>query len=153
MAGRTDRAERIVAASRSRIWRALTEPGELVLWLPPEGMDGRFEAFDLQPGGGYRMILSYRDPAEAGKAGGGEDIVEGRFVELVADELLVQQVEFEADDPAFAGTMTMRWALSDADDGTRVTIRADDVPPGISVEDHQAGMASSLAKLAGLVEA
>jgi hypothetical protein len=32
--------------------------------------------------------------------------------------------------------------------GTRVDIRADDVPDGISPEDHAAGLNSSLAKLA-----
>ena len=36
--------------------------------------------------------------------------------------------------------------------GTRVDIRADDVPAGISAEDHAAGLASSLANLATYLE-
>jgi hypothetical protein len=38
------------------------------------------------------------------------------------------------------------------DRGTRVDITADDVPFGISAEDHAAGLASSLANLAGYLE-
>lgn len=42
----------------------------------------------------------------------------------------------------------MTWLLPDVDDGTRVEIRADDVPPGISAEDHAIGRAASLRNLA-----
>ena len=38
------------------------------------------------------------------------------------------------------------------DAGTRVNIVAEDVPDGISAEDHAAGLASSLAKLAAYLE-
>jgi len=36
--------------------------------------------------------------------------------------------------------------------GTRVDLRADDVPDGISAEDHATGLASSLANLAAYLE-
>ncbi len=61
---------------------------------------------------------------------------------------VVQAVDFVSDDAAYAGTMTMTWQFTAADSGTRVDIRADDVPVGISAEDHSAGLASSLANLA-----
>jgi hypothetical protein len=44
--------------------------------------------------------------------------------------------------------MTMTWEVTAVDAGTRVDIRADDVPAGISAKDHAAGLASSLANLA-----
>jgi hypothetical protein len=65
---------------------------------------------------------------------------------------VVQAVDFVSDDPAFAGTMTMTWQLSAVAEGTRVEVRAEDVPTGISAEDHAAGMASSLANLAEYLE-
>jgi hypothetical protein len=46
----------------------------------------------------------------------------------------------------------MHWYLSRKDGGTLVTIDAHAVPPGISVKDHKAGLASSLANLARVVE-
>jgi hypothetical protein len=48
--------------------------------------------------------------------------------------------------------MTMTWQLSAVAEGTRVEVRAEDVPTGISAEDHAAGMASSLANLAEYLE-
>ena len=48
--------------------------------------------------------------------------------------------------------MRMTWEVTATDDGTRVDIRADDVPAGISAEDHAAGLASSLANLAAYVQ-
>lgn len=153
MAGRTDSAERLMRAAPDVVWRALTEPGLLALWLPPDGMTGSFSHFDLRPGGGYRMTLAYDDPAaNAGKSGDGHDVVEGRFAGIVPGERLEQLVAFESDDPAFAGTMRMVWVIGVEDAGTRVMIRAEDVPPGISAEDHREGLASSLANLAALVE-
>lgn len=47
--------------------------------------------------------------------------------------------------------MTMTWALSSAEGGTRLEIRAENVPDGISVDDHVAGLASSLQNLADYV--
>ena len=97
------------------------------------------------------MRLTYEGEGD-GKSTADSDVVEARFVELVPDVRVVQAVEFVSDDPAFAGTMTMTWSLEPVDGGTLVTIRADDVPPGISAEDHAAGMAASLRNLARFVE-
>jgi hypothetical protein len=40
------------------------------------------------------------------------------------------------------------WSVTPVDGGTRVDMRADDVPPGIWAQDHLAGMNSSLVNLA-----
>ncbi len=51
------------------------------------------------------MVLTYEsaDHATSGKTTEHADVVQGRFVELIPDELIVQQVEFESNDSAFAG--------------------------------------------------
>ena len=122
-------------------------------WLPPDGMTGRFERFDPRPGGSYRLVLTYTDASHAaGKATADSDIVEARFVDIVPGVRVVQAVDFVSDDPAFAGTMTMTWEVTAVDGGTRVDITADDVPDGISAEDHAAGLASSLANLADYLD-
>jgi uncharacterized protein YndB with AHSA1/START domain len=150
---RTDRGSRVIAASLERVWAALTDPGALLAWLPPGGMTGRFERFDARPGGSYRMVLTYSDASGApGKASTDSDIVEARFVDIVPGERIVQAVNFVSDDPANAGTMTMTWQVAAVDAGTRVDIIAQDVPVGISAEDHAAGLASSLTKLAAYLE-
>jgi len=96
------------------VYAALTDPDALAVWLPPGGMTGRFEFFDLRPGGSYRMVLTYRDESSAAKTTADSDVVDVRFV----------------------------------DGGSDVSITAEDVPAGISAEDHAAGLASSLANLA-----
>lgn len=143
----------MIDASPARVFAALVTPETLVQWLPPSGMSGRFERFDARPGGSYRLVLTYQDgSAGSGKTTRDSDVVEVRFLDLVPDVRVVQAVDFVSDDPAFAGTMTMTWELSPEDRGTLVEIRADDVPAGISPEDHAVGMASSLANLAAVVE-
>ena len=112
----------------------------------------RFERFDARPGGSYRMVLTHEDASTAWQPTADSDIVEARSIDIVPGVLVVQAVGFVADDPAFAGTMTMTWEVTATDYGTRVDIRADQVPAGISAEDHAAGLASSLANLAGHVE-
>jgi len=150
---RTDRASRVIAAAPDRVYAAFVDPEALTAWLPPDGMIGRIERFDLRPGGSYRMVLTYADAfASQGKAGANTDIVEARFVDIVPGVRVVQAVDFVSDDPAYAGTMTMSWEVTAADGGSRVDITADDVPDGITAKDHSAGLASSLRNLADYLE-
>ena len=150
---RTDTASRVIAAPSDRVYGALVDPEALTAWLPPDGMSGRFERFDARPGGSYRLVLTYSDAAASqGKASADSDIVEARFVEIVPGVRVVQEVDFVSDDPAFAGTMKMTWETTAVDGGTRVDITAADVPDAISKEDHAAGLASSLTKLAAYLE-
>jgi uncharacterized protein YndB with AHSA1/START domain len=149
--GRTDEQQRVVGAPAERVFRAFVEPDALAAWLPPDGMTGVVEELDARPGGRYRIVLTYVE-AGPGKTTADADVTEGTFVEVVPGERVVHDVVFVSDDPAYAGTMRMTWSLEPVDGGTRVTFRADDVPPGISAQDHADGLASSLAQLAVLVE-
>lgn len=149
---RSDLASRVVAVDPEDVFAALVDADALVRWLPPRGMTGRFERFDARPGGSYRLVLTYDDAPGSGKTSAEADVVEARFVEVVPPVRVVQAVDFVSDDPAFAGTMTMTWTLSVEHPGTRVEIRADDVPDGITAQDHAVGMQSSLANLAAFLE-
>ena len=146
---RIDRASAVVAADPARVYAALVDADALVERLPPAGMSARFDHFDAQVGGGYRLVLTYAgDSGSAGKTTADSDVVEARWTELVPGNRVVQAVRFESEDPAFAGTMTMTWSLEPVAGDTRVELRAEDVPPGISAEDHAAGLESSLRNLA-----
>jgi uncharacterized protein YndB with AHSA1/START domain len=149
---RTDRASRVIDAPVARVFNALVDRDALEAWLPPSGMTARFERFDPTPGGSYRLVLTYTAPTDPrGKSSADSDIVEARYIDIVPDDRVVQAVDFVSEDPAFAGTMTMTWAVRAIDGGTRVEIVADDVPDGISADDHAAGLNSSLDNLASYV--
>ncbi len=99
------------------------------------------------------MVLTYADArAGGGKSNATSDIVEARFVDVVAGVRVVQAVAFVSDEPAFAGTMTMTWEVTGVDGGTRVDVTVDDVPDALDPGDHAAGLASSLANLAGYLQ-
>jgi len=115
-------------------------------------MKGRVLELDARPGGVFRMELTYID-GNQGKSSDHSDVTEVTFIELVPGERTVQRVVFDSEDPQFAGAMTMTWSLLETGDGTRVEIRADDVPPGISSEDHATGLTASLNNLASYLAA
>lgn len=143
----------MIAAPLEQVYDALVDREALTEWLPPEGMTGRFEWFDPRPDGSYRLVLTYRDTSgAAGKSTADSDVIEARYVDIVPGERVVQAIDFVSDDDSFAGTMTMTWEVLAVDGGTRVDITAEDVPDGISAEDHAAGLASSLANLAAYLE-
>lgn len=148
---RTDTASARIGVPPETVHDALVDPDARAAWLPPAGMSGRFEWFDARAGGGYRLVLTYDDPAAAGKTVENTDAVTARFVD-VAPGRIVEECDFDSEDPQFAGTMTMTWQVEAVDGGSEVTITAVDVPPGISAQDHAAGMASSLANLKRFLE-
>jgi 8-oxo-dGTP pyrophosphatase MutT (NUDIX family)/uncharacterized protein YndB with AHSA1/START domain len=135
------------------VFAALTDPDALIAWLPPKGMRGRFERFDLRDGGSYRLVLTYDDAAGApGKSDASSDVAEVRIARVVPGELVEQLVDFESGDPAFRGTMRMTWTVRSTAGGTVVEFEARDVPSGIRARDHAEGLTSSLANLAAYLE-
>jgi uncharacterized protein YndB with AHSA1/START domain len=154
MTPRIDSASRLISASLQTVYRAFAEPGAMERWLPPDNMTGRMLHFDFREGGSYRMRLTYATPQPGrGKTSEDSDEVEVRLTKLEDGRRIEQEVTFESDDPSFSGIMRMIWAFQPEDEGTLVTIRAENVPEGIRPEDHEAGLNSSLEKLARLVEA
>lgn len=151
---RIDSASRIIKASPQTIFQAFIDPEALVSWLPPEGMKGQIYEFDARNGRVFLMSLTYNDAdhSSTGKTSEHTDVVQGRFLNLVPDEQIVQLIEFESNDPMFAGEMTMTWTFAIVQDGTEVTIVCENVPKGIRQEDHAVGLRSSLENLAFFVE-
>jgi uncharacterized protein YndB with AHSA1/START domain len=138
----THAASRTILASPRTIFRVLLDGEAMANWRPPAGMTARIERFDPRPGGRYRMALIYPDDGTAhGKSNAQEDVVEGCFVEILPDERLIEEVSFESDDPRFQGSMTITTTLAPVREGTRVTITATNVPPGINEADHRAASA------------
>jgi uncharacterized protein YndB with AHSA1/START domain len=145
---------RIIKAPRRAVYKAFLDPDALAKWRVPDNMTARVHAFEAREGGIYRISLTYRDPKQSpgGKTSEDTDTFQGRFVELVPDEKIVEAIEFESHDPGFAGEMKMTTRLADADGGTEVTILCENLPAGVRPEDNETGTRQSLRKLAALLE-
>lgn len=153
MTKRIDTAARLINAPASRVYQAFASPGAMERWLPPAGMTGSMLDFDFREGGSYRMRLTYNGPAHGpGKTSDDADEVAVRLIKLVRDRRIEQRVTFESGDPAFSGKMRVTWSLDPVEGGTLVSVRCEDVPPGITAADHEAGLTSTLRNLTAYVE-
>lgn len=152
--GASTRVSRIIKAPRKAVYQAFLDPDAVASWLPPETMTGQVHAFDARAGGKFEMSLTYQDLKQSpgGKTSEDTSTFRGRFVELVPDEKIVWAVEFESQDPGFAGEMRITWSFADADEGTEVTVLCENIPKGVRPEDNEMGSRSSLQKLAAFLE-
>ena len=140
-------------APRASVYRVLLDAHAVATWMVPTGMTAHVHAFDPREGGSFRISLTYDAPTDTGKTTAQTDTYHGRFVKLVPNEQVVEVVEFETAQAALRGEMTITFTLADAPGGTDVLAVHDDLPPGLSAADNDAGWRMSLEKLAALVEA
>lgn len=140
-------------APRSRVYRALIDARDVQTWMVPTGMTSQVHAFEGREGGFFRISLTYDAPTGTGKTTAQTDTYHGHFVKLVPDELVVQVLEFETENPAMRGEMTITFTLTDADGGTELLAVHDQLPSGVSPSDNELGWQLSLTKLEALVEA
>lgn len=148
----TTELTRHIRAPRAAVYRALLDPDDVRAWMVPEGMTSEIHSFEAREGGGFRISLTYAAPTAAGKTTAHTDTYHGRFVRLVPDAEVVQLIEFETDDPALQGEMTVTYSLTDNEGGTTLTGRHENLPPGVNPADNELGWAMSVGKLAALVE-
>jgi uncharacterized protein YndB with AHSA1/START domain len=148
----TTRLRRHIRAPRSAVYRALLDPESVRRWMVPEGMTSQVHAFQAREGGSFRISLTYDAPTTAGKTTPQRDTFSGRFTRLVAEAEVVQTVDFETDDPALQGTMTITYTLTEADGGTDLVGLHEGLPPGVAPADNELGWSMAVDKLAALVE-
>ena len=152
--GSSTQVSKIIKAPRHTVYQAFLEPGAVSAWLAPGTMKLHMHTFDPKEGGKFRISLSYQDPEDSqrGKTTGNTDTYHGYFVKLIPDTLIIEAIEFETEDPKFAGEMTMTARFADVEGGTEVSLFYGNVPAGVRPEDNEMGSRQSLEKLAALVE-
>jgi uncharacterized protein YndB with AHSA1/START domain len=143
---------RHINAPRASVYRALIDPSAISRWRVPDGMTSEVHEFEPREGGTFRVSLTYDAPTATGKTTAHTDTYHGHFVRLIPDEQIVEVIEFETDDPAMRGEMTITVILSDAAGGTDLHAVHDNLPPGVSPADNELGWQMSLANLARLLE-
>jgi uncharacterized protein YndB with AHSA1/START domain len=142
-----------INAPRASVYRALLDARAIEKWKVPDGMACHVHNFDAREGGSFRISRTYGAPTGTGKTTARTDTYQGRFVKIVPNEQVVEVDEFETEDPALHGEMTITITLTDADGGTDLLAVHDGLPRGVSLADNKTGWRMALAKLAALVEA
>src|SRR3712207_8226789 len=110
-----------VNAPRADVYRTLLGARAVATWMVPNGMTSHVHEFDGREGGAFRISLTYDTPSGTGKTTAHTDTYHGHFVTLVADERVVQVMEFETADPALRGEMTVTFTLTDTDGDRKST--------------------------------
>lgn len=146
------RLSRRIRADRSAVFKALLDGEAVKRWMVPDGMTSHIHRYEGREGGTFRISLTYDDQENAGKTSGRTDTFHGRFLTVVPDSKVVQVVEFETEDPAMQGEMTITYLLRDGDGETEVTGIHENLPAGLSVTNNELGWTMSMDKLAQLVE-
>jgi uncharacterized protein YndB with AHSA1/START domain len=147
----TTRASRHIDAPRSVVYKALIDPDAIARWRVPDEMSSEVHEFDAREGGSFRVSLTYDMPDGVGKSARYTDTYHGRFVRLVPDEQVVEEFEFETENPALSGTMTMTTTLTDSKNGTEVVIVHEGIPDSVPRTDNETGTRMALDNLARLV--
>lgn len=147
----TTRLSRHIRAPRSAVYGALLDADAVQQWMVPEGMTSHVHRFEGREGGTFRISLTYDQPT-TGKTLPQTDTFHGRFVTLVPDTEVVQTVEFETDEPALQGEMTITYRLAETEGGTDLTGVHEHLPAGLSPDANELGWRMSMDKLAQLVE-
>ncbi|NTV61947.1 MAG: SRPBCC family protein [Oscillochloris sp.] len=153
MAATSTRLTQHINAPRAAVYRALVDAYAVASWMVPDDMTSYVHLFEPREGGAFRISLTYDAPTGIGKTTAHTDTYHGRFIRLAPGDQVVEVLEFETDDDAMRGEMTVTFTLRDADGGTEVLAVHENLPPGLSPSDNELGWRMSLEKLARLVEA
>ncbi len=145
-----------VSAEPADVYRALLDADSIARWRVPDGMTALVHEFDAREGGRFRVSLTYDEPTQQdvprGKTTSRTDTYHGHFVSLVPDRQVIEVTEFETDDPALRGEMTMTTTLTPTDAGTEVVIVHEGVPDAVRPADNEAGTRMALANLARMLQ-
>lgn len=135
---------RTFAARREKVFRAWTDPEQIVNWMSPnEGTVTEFAEFDLRVGGAYR--IGYR-------SANGLVVVGGTFAEVIVPAKLVYSWIWEPPLDG-AGTETLVTVeFLDKGEAMELVLTHERFPNQTMRDKHQHGWSGCLAGLAAFVD-
>lgn len=141
---------RVVRASRERVFDAWTQPEQMKQWMGPVGFHVPEMAADVRAGGSYRIVyhgFTAATPTEPSQERKGACY--GDYLEVVPPELLryTQQADWAPGDHT---VLTIRF--TEVAGGTLVEVTQETFLKPETAAMHTMGWTSSLGKLAAFVE-
>jgi uncharacterized protein YndB with AHSA1/START domain len=136
---------RTLAAPRSLVFKAWTEPEHLVRWWGPAGFTLPSCETDFRPGGEYRFCMRAPD--------GTDHWVWGEYLEITEPERLVFTWH-RTDEPGLRQGLrnVVTVTLEDCAGRTRLTLHHESFQTVADHEGHRGGWTECLARLSAFVE-
>jgi len=136
---------RVFDAPRSLVFRAWTDPKQLVKWFAPQGFSVAFLEMDLRPGGAWRKCMRSPEGVEYWR--------HGTYIEVVEPERLV--FTYVSDDPASDPDHETIVTMIFEDQGatTLMTFRQQEFESAAARDSHQFGWGSCMDRFAAWLEA
>ena len=127
---------RVFDAPRNLVFRAWTDPKQLVKWFAPEGFSVAFLEMDVRPGGAWRKCMRSPEGLEYWRR--------GVYLEVAKPERLVFTYisDDPASDPEHETVVTM--IFEDQGDKTLMTFRQQEFESVAARDSHRFGWASCM---------
>ena len=136
--------ERLIKAPRDQVYTAWTDPAQIKQWFGPENVQTRDLIADARVGGTFRWDLTNSE---------GEDMtILGEYRELQPGKKIVFTWQWEDDEEWENHISIVTVELDDADGGTKLRLRHEQLPNEESRDGHRQGWNSTLNKLERLFE-
>ena len=131
--------ERVFEATRSRIFKAWTDPEAMKEWFGPASCRVIEADLDLRVGGEYNVKINNEEMGEIG--------LTGRFIEVDAPKKLVYTWQWTTPPMDAMGETRVTVEFTDLGRQTRIDIVHDGLPGDEARENHQEGWTGTLDKL------
>jgi uncharacterized protein YndB with AHSA1/START domain len=131
--------KRLIKAPRDRVYAAWIDPAQLKQWFGPEKVQTRDLIADARVGGKFRWDLTNSE--------GEKMTCRGEYRELQPGKKVVFTWQWEDDESWENHTSIVTVELEDADDGTELRLRHEQLPNEESRDGHTRGWNSALDKL------
>jgi uncharacterized protein YndB with AHSA1/START domain len=136
-ADRVLKITRVFDAPRELVWRAWTDPKEMVKWHGPRGFTSTIEHSDFRPGGSYRIHM--RGPEND------DHWLQGMHHEIVPlDRLVMSSFWADAQGKAVSPETTLTVLFEDLNGKTRLTMHQAIFESVTSRDSHNTGWNSTL---------
>jgi uncharacterized protein YndB with AHSA1/START domain len=134
---------RTYAAPRDRVFRAWTDPEQVVQWMSPaDGVSAEFAEIDLRAGGPYR--IGFRTPS-------GLAVVGGVFLDVAAPEKLVYTWVWEAPNENAGSETQVTVEFIERGRETELVLTHERFPNREMRDRHEAGWAGVLGSMVAFV--
>ena len=131
--------QRVIPASRERVFKAWVDPEKLKQWWGPEGVKCLDAEVDLTVGGTYRLTLLGKSRVPFSVA--------GSYLEIKEPERLVFTWDWEDEDLRLGHETQVKVEFIDQDGSTEVIITHSKFPNQEVRDAHEGGWTSLLTKL------